>query len=601
MTVVQVSGALQAVASLLAIAILAREGVRSRSRGATLLLLGMVVGTLTAILRGFLTKGVSLPVPARPLVDLSYVGLALFPWLLYEFSRTFGHESKRQDYVARTLTAALAVAALTVPGTARPGGHASTEPPGVRLYSLVLVLQFTTLLAVVALRLWRDGRSVHVSLIRQRMRLMAVGAAGVGIGLPVSALVPPPGVVIGRLITTTAVLALAFSFGPPRWLRARWRGRDVDHFRTAMTGLVAATSAQQVYDSMLPSAGGLVGADHVVLLDAAGRELASWSSEPARAALDRAARGGEADLRGGRRVIEHATSTTRLVVYASRYAPVFGKEEVEQLAAAAALIDLALDRAQRFENERDHAERLREIDRMKDTFIAAVSHDLRTPLTAVLGFAMTLESHTANLTPERTTELSAEIARGAQRMSRMLDALLDLSRITHGTLKLQLEDADASAVVREIVERLGVPRTSLQTAETPVLVRMDVAKVERIVENLLLNAERHTPPGTQIKVTVEAEGTDQGVVILVDDAGPGVPAELRDVLFEPFERGEGASRTGPGTGLGLAIVGRLAELHGGQAWISDSPLGGARFGVYLPATPTGPRASGSDLIPARYR
>jgi signal transduction histidine kinase len=113
-----------------------------------------------------------------------------------------------------------------------------------------------------------------------------------------------------------------------------------------------------------------------------------------------------------------------------------------------------------------------------------------------------------------------------------------------------------------------------------IVVPIDAAKVERIVENLVANAGRHTPGGTQLWVRVEpAEG---GVAIVVEDDGPGVPVELRQAVFEPFRQGPGGPSThSPGVGVGLSLVARFAELHGGRAWVEERPGGGASFHVFL--------------------
>jgi signal transduction histidine kinase len=112
---------------------------------------------------------------------------------------------------------------------------------------------------------------------------------------------------------------------------------------------------------------------------------------------------------------------------------------------------------------------------------------------------------------------------------------------------------------------------------------VDADKVERIVEELLANAAKHTPPGTP--VWVRARPHNGGVVLAVDDAGPGVPSELRAQVFERFRHGAGVPSYSPGLGIGLSLVLRLAELHGGTAWVEDRPGGGSSFCVVLPGPP----------------
>jgi signal transduction histidine kinase len=118
----------------------------------------------------------------------------------------------------------------------------------------------------------------------------------------------------------------------------------------------------------------------------------------------------------------------------------------------------------------------------------------------------------------------------------------------------------------------------LETA--PVLIAVDAPKVERIVENLLANAARHTPAGTPVWVRVQAAGG--GALLVVEDAGPGVPAEVRQAIFQPFQQGPTITAHAPGSGIGLALVVRFAGMHGGRAWVQERPGGGASFRVFLP-------------------
>jgi two-component system OmpR family sensor kinase len=117
-----------------------------------------------------------------------------------------------------------------------------------------------------------------------------------------------------------------------------------------------------------------------------------------------------------------------------------------------------------------------------------------------------------------------------------------------------------------------------------VLVDVDAAKIERMIENLLVNVRRHTPAGTAAHIRVE--GRSNGVVLVIEDEGPGIPDELKEVLFEPFRQGAGAG--GRGVGIGLSLVKKFAELHGGTAHVEDGEQGGARFVITLPGDVTEP-------------
>jgi PAS domain S-box-containing protein len=231
---------------------------------------------------------------------------------------------------------------------------------------------------------------------------------------------------------------------------------------------------------------------------------------------------------------------------------------------------------------REHAaaERLRALDDMKNTFLAAVSHELRSPLTSILGLSFTLE-RTTGLAEEDRRDLVVRLSANAQKLDRLLKDLLDLDRLNRGIVEPQRRSCDVGALARgtlATLETLTERHVVVSTEE--VELEVDSAKVERIVENLLTNAVRHTPPGGTIWLRVE--GRPDGVLIAVEDDGLGVEEDLRTTIFEPFRQGPAAPSHAPGTGIGLSLVARFAELHGGRAWVEDRPGGGASFRVFLP-------------------
>lgn len=230
------------------------------------------------------------------------------------------------------------------------------------------------------------------------------------------------------------------------------------------------------------------------------------------------------------------------------------------------------------EAEREHAAELRERDEMKNTFLAAVSHDLRTPLAAILGLAVTLERQP--LDTEDAHDLVSRIVTNARKLERLVSDLLDLDRLTRGTVEPNLLPTDVGGLVALVVaesEVLSGREASVHTED--VVVHTDAAKIERIVENLLANAARHTPAEARIWISVRAE--DGGALVLVEDDGPGIPAGQRERVFEPFRKGSGTDYT-PGVGIGLTLVARFAELLGGRAWVQDRDGRGASFRVWLP-------------------
>ncbi len=233
-----------------------------------------------------------------------------------------------------------------------------------------------------------------------------------------------------------------------------------------------------------------------------------------------------------------------------------------------------------FHREREATRRLRALDEMKNTFLEAVSHDLRTPLTSILGSAVTLEQSGMDIPREDAVDLLRRIASNARKLERLLGDLLDLDRLQRGIITPQRRRIDVGALVRGAVrefEQLGGRKVECGSDE--LIANVDPPKVERIVENLLSNASRHTSPESRIWARVERR--EDGLLLVVEDEGGGVPDDLKDAIFEPFRQGPGPASASPGVGVGLSLVARFAELHGGRAWVEDRPGGGASFRVLL--------------------
>jgi PAS domain S-box-containing protein len=267
------------------------------------------------------------------------------------------------------------------------------------------------------------------------------------------------------------------------------------------------------------------------------------------------------------------TDITATRLTAERLAEALDREQdtAQQLAAA-------------LERERAVAEHLRAVDEMKTTFLQAVSHDLRTPLTTVLGIALTLERRGAGGLPaDEVADLLHRLSGNARRLDRLLADLLDLDRLARGTLTPHRQMVDVAALVRRVVGDSGVNEEHEVVVDAPtVRIAVDAPKVERIMENLAVNAAKHTQAGTTIWVSVQPQR--DGVLLLVEDEGQGVPAQQRERIFQPFQQGRNVADRAPGSGIGLALVERLASLHGGRAWVQDRPGGGASFRVFLPDT-----------------
>ena len=246
----------------------------------------------------------------------------------------------------------------------------------------------------------------------------------------------------------------------------------------------------------------------------------------------------------------------------------------------ATLRDTLVAQRKRAEREHEVSSGLREMNEVKDTLLHAVSHDLKGPLAGIIGAMSTLRrGNELQLTGDEVESLYQMIEQSGRKMNRLIDDMLDLERLDRGQVQPEREPTDVGEMVRRVArEAPGMDTHPVRIDGEQLLANIDPAKVERIVENLLVNAARHTPGGTPVHVSVAS--SDDGIMLVIEDEGPGVPEELKSTLFDPFRQGPTAA--GRGVGIGLSLVRSFAELHGGSAEIEDREGGGARFVVLLP-------------------
>ena len=206
-------------------------------------------------------------------------------------------------------------------------------------------------------------------------------------------------------------------------------------------------------------------------------------------------------------------------------------------------------------------------------FASDVSHELRSPITALSAAVEVLDARRADL-PDRAQQALDVVVTQVRRFDQMVMDLLELSRIDAGSTELHREDVDIGDLVSRIAHRYGFGDVPIEVSKkVAATVRVDKLRFERVLANLLDNANQHG--GGPTRIAVDPRGR-HGIVLVVEDAGPGVAQGERARIFERFARGS-AARHRIGTGLGLSLVAEHAQAHGGEAWVEDRPGGGARF------------------------
>lgn len=262
----------------------------------------------------------------------------------------------------------------------------------------------------------------------------------------------------------------------------------------------------------------------------------------------------------------------------------YSDDDLRVLAAIADQAAVAVEKT-RVQKEATEARALHRLNTLKAEFISTVSHELRSPLTPIVGFSELL-SVTA-LDSERVRDMGAEILRHAQRMQRLVDDLLDVSHMEAGGFRLEMVEVDLDALlgrgVEEMARQADQHRLVYHPSDTLPLIRADPLRLRQVLDNLLTNAIKYSPNGGRIDVA--ARWCDSEVTVAVSDQGIGLPPDKIGRLFEKFYRVDNAlAHRVRGSGLGLAIVKHIVDAHGGRIWV-ESDLGrGSTFTFSLPVS-----------------
>src|SRR3954447_9867381 len=263
----------------------------------------------------------------------------------------------------------------------------------------------------------------------------------------------------------------------------------------------------------------------------------------------------------------------------------FSEDEVELVSLLGRLVATAVQNIRAYEAERRRVEELARLSQLRADFVSLVSHELRSPMAAVIGAARTLQDRWRMLTAEQRESFLALIGDETARLAELVGDVLDTSRIEAGTFSYRFEEVDLGSVVDEAVEA-----AALAQQEVPVVasghgarpaIRGDRTRLRQVLGNLIENAVKYSPEGVEVRVSAAA--SNGRVRITVRDAGPGIPREHQARIFEKFGRVDVAGASKPGTGLGLCIARSIAEAHGGSLDVSSGAEPGSTFTLTLPA------------------
>lgn len=281
--------------------------------------------------------------------------------------------------------------------------------------------------------------------------------------------------------------------------------------------------------------------------------------------------------------LQTADSLEGVLVLVMRGSEPVGDEDARLLAAIANLAATSF-RRQRLQEEASHAEVLREADRLRGTLVSSVSHELKTPLAAATARVTGLLEEGEELERGRTREELEAVADDLDRLNASIGGLLDLSRLESEAWRPRVETVELREVLGTVLSRLPANQRSRVRFELPEelpVLCVDFAQLVRALANVASNGLAYSAPSEEVVIGAEAQ--DGGIVIRVEDSGPGITDEEKERVFDKFYRGEASVAAPAGTGLGLAVAREIVRAQGGTMSVEDAEPKGARFVIRLPA------------------
>jgi signal transduction histidine kinase len=248
------------------------------------------------------------------------------------------------------------------------------------------------------------------------------------------------------------------------------------------------------------------------------------------------------------------------------------------------LVATAVQNIRAYEAERSTVEELRRLSALRADFVSLVSHELRSPMAAVIGAARTLQGRWRELSADQRQSFLALIGDETSRLADLIADVLDTSRIEAGTFSFSFTEVDLAELVRDVVSAAEVGQDEVrvhgEVNGTLPVIRGDRERLRQVLQNLVDNAVKYSSAGGEVQV--RATVADGRVRVDVQDEGPGIPREDQKLIFEKFGRSGGRGAAKPGTGLGLFIARSIAEAHGGSLAVESEPAQGSVFTLELP-------------------
>jgi len=262
----------------------------------------------------------------------------------------------------------------------------------------------------------------------------------------------------------------------------------------------------------------------------------------------------------------------------------FTPDDVEMIALLGRLAATAVQNIRAYEAEHQTVEELRRLSALRADFVSLVSHELRSPMAAVIGAARTLQERWRSLAPDQREAFLALIADETHRLANLIGDVLHTSQIEAGTFSYSFSDVDLGRLVEDAVTTASIGQDEVHITKSVSSslphIRGDRERLRQVLSNLIENAIKYSPSGESVEV--RAQPDDGKVRISVEDRGPGIPHDQQRLIFEKFGRADVAGGSKPGTGLGLFIARSIAEAHGGSIDVRSSPDAGSTFTLTLP-------------------